>query len=252
MRPARRSAIRSSTGLRWRRDGGELDDLCHAAGALGLLGVPAFMFQEGDDLLPSAFREIARLTRGAYCRFDRGAAHQLRELLRAVAAYAAGGLRALSDLRPPPGRRHPAFAANEIVMASLLFGVVVLALVLLALNAFTKVNPHRGGGGPESRWRLGALARGRGTWARADDSTWQSLSASPVSACSDGFPGASQALGRARRRARVRSRGCARRSSRWSSITTPAPCADAFLRAPNEGKALDALNPSSSTDGLAE
>ena len=77
----------------------KLDDLCHAAGALGLLGVPAFMFQEGDDpVAERAFREIARLTRGAYCRFDRGAAHQLRELLRAVAAYAAGGLRALSDL----------------------------------------------------------------------------------------------------------------------------------------------------------
>ena len=45
-----------------------------------------------------AFREIARLTRGAYCRFDAGAAHQLAELLRAVAVYAAGGLKALADL----------------------------------------------------------------------------------------------------------------------------------------------------------
>jgi hypothetical protein len=76
-----------------------LDDLCHAAGALGLLGVPAFVFQEGDDpIAQQAFREMARLTRGAYCRFDPGAAHQLAELLRAVAAYAAGGLRALADL----------------------------------------------------------------------------------------------------------------------------------------------------------
>jgi hypothetical protein len=77
----------------------KLDDLCHAAGELGLLGVPAFMFQEGDDpITEQAFREIARLTRGAYCRFDPGAAHQLAELLRAVAAYAAGGMRALEDL----------------------------------------------------------------------------------------------------------------------------------------------------------
>src|SRR5713101_3853725 len=77
----------------------KLDDLCHAAGALGLLGVPAFMFQEGDDpIAEQAFREIARLTRGAYCRFDPGAAHQLAELLRAAAAYAAGGMRALADL----------------------------------------------------------------------------------------------------------------------------------------------------------
>ena len=60
---------------------------------------PAFMFQEGDDpIAEQAFREIARLTRGAYCRFDPGAAHQLGELLRAVAAYAAGGMRALADL----------------------------------------------------------------------------------------------------------------------------------------------------------
>jgi hypothetical protein len=77
-----------------------LDDLCAAAGALGLLGVPAFMFQEGRDAVAEqAFREIARLTRGAYCRFDAGAAHELAELLRAVAAYAAGGMKALSDLK---------------------------------------------------------------------------------------------------------------------------------------------------------
>jgi hypothetical protein len=77
----------------------KLDDLCHAAGELGLLGTPAFMFQEGDDpIAQGAFREIARLTRGAYCRFDPGAAHQLGELLRAAAAYAAGGMRALADL----------------------------------------------------------------------------------------------------------------------------------------------------------
>jgi hypothetical protein len=77
----------------------KLDDICHAAGGLGLLGVPAFMFQEGNDpIAEQAFREVARLTRGAYCRFDPGAAHQLGELLRAVAAYAAGGMRALADL----------------------------------------------------------------------------------------------------------------------------------------------------------
>jgi hypothetical protein len=77
----------------------KLDDLCHAGGQLGLLGVPAFMFQEGGDpIAEQAFREVARLTRGAYCRFDPGAAHQLGELLRAVAAYAAGGMRALADL----------------------------------------------------------------------------------------------------------------------------------------------------------
>ncbi len=76
-----------------------LDDLCAGAGELGLLGVPVFMFQEGhDSVAENAYREIARLSRGAYCRFDTGAAHELRELLRAVAVYAAGGIKALTDL----------------------------------------------------------------------------------------------------------------------------------------------------------
>jgi hypothetical protein len=84
----------------------ELDDLCAAAGELGMRNVAAFMFQEGDDpICEQAFREIARLTRGAYCRFSPGAAHELGELLRAAAAYAAGGKKALADLsrRRSPG-----------------------------------------------------------------------------------------------------------------------------------------------------
>lgn len=76
-----------------------IDDLCAAAGELGLLGVPAFMFQEGhDSIAENAYREIARLSRGAYGRFAPGAAQELAELLRAAAAYAAGGMKALSDL----------------------------------------------------------------------------------------------------------------------------------------------------------
>jgi len=35
------------------------------------------------------------LTRGAYCAFDASSAGQLRDLLSAVAVYAAGGLKAL-------------------------------------------------------------------------------------------------------------------------------------------------------------
>jgi hypothetical protein len=76
-----------------------IDDLCSIAGELGLVGVPAFMFQEGyDPVAENAFREIARLSGGAYCCFDVGAASQLSELLRAVAAYAAGGKQALAAL----------------------------------------------------------------------------------------------------------------------------------------------------------
>ena len=73
-----------------------VDDLCARAGELGLLKVPVFMFQEGNDpAAEQAFREIARLTGGAWCRVDPGASAQLRELLRAAAAYAAGGREAL-------------------------------------------------------------------------------------------------------------------------------------------------------------
>jgi hypothetical protein len=61
------------------------------------LGVPAFMFQEGNDAtVTEAFKEIAKRTGGAHCRFDPGAARELGELLRAVAAYAAGGTAALA------------------------------------------------------------------------------------------------------------------------------------------------------------
>jgi hypothetical protein len=77
-----------------------LDDLCAAAAELGLRNVKAFMFQEGyDPVCEQAFREIARLTGGAFCRFAPGAAHELAELLRAAAAYAAGGIRALAALK---------------------------------------------------------------------------------------------------------------------------------------------------------
>lgn len=77
----------------------DIDELCARAGELGLLKVPCFMFQEGHDAdAERAFREIARLTGGAWCRFEPGSAAQLRELLRAAAAYAAGGQSALKRL----------------------------------------------------------------------------------------------------------------------------------------------------------
>jgi hypothetical protein len=75
-----------------------LDELLGLAGELGLLGVPTFIFHEGGDPVAArAFKEIARVTRGAYCPFNAASADQLRALLGAVAAYAAGGTRALAD-----------------------------------------------------------------------------------------------------------------------------------------------------------
>jgi hypothetical protein len=75
-----------------------VDELAAVAGEIGLIGVPVFMFQEGADPQAEAgFREIARLTRGAYFRFGHDSARVLRELLTAVAVYAAGGYKALSN-----------------------------------------------------------------------------------------------------------------------------------------------------------
>lgn len=82
-----------------------IDDLAAKAGELGLLGVRVFVFQEGrDPTIERGFREIARLTNGAYARFDSTAAGQLRDLLKAVAVYAAGGLKALADKGGAGGR----------------------------------------------------------------------------------------------------------------------------------------------------
>ena len=74
------------------------DILTELAGKLGLLGVPAFVFQEGDEpVARRSFQQLARLTNGAYMRFDANSAQLLRDLLRAVAVYAAGGRKALED-----------------------------------------------------------------------------------------------------------------------------------------------------------
>lgn len=89
------------------------DELCNLAGQLGHIGVPVFLFQEGHDGETRAtFQEIARLTRGATCRFGPGAAAQLRELLEAVAIYAAGGRKALADYAK--GRAGPTLLLEQI------------------------------------------------------------------------------------------------------------------------------------------
>ncbi len=69
-----------------------VDDLADKAGQLGMLGLPMFIFQEGHDThVEAAFRDFARLSKGAYARFDASAPGELAALLKAVAAYASGG-----------------------------------------------------------------------------------------------------------------------------------------------------------------
>jgi hypothetical protein len=73
-----------------------LDVLSGLAAEMGLLGVKAFVFQEGrDPVAERAFRKIAMLTGGAYATFDLSAPDRLVALLSAAAAYAAGGRPAL-------------------------------------------------------------------------------------------------------------------------------------------------------------
>lgn len=75
------------------------EPLLALAGNLGLQGVRIFMFQEGDDpRVETVFRGIARLSGGAYARFDAGSPDRLARLLRAVAVYAAGGIRSMQAL----------------------------------------------------------------------------------------------------------------------------------------------------------
>jgi hypothetical protein len=96
---------------------------CELYDAVANLGVPIFMLQEGNGeviyldhrgelasghppkKVEDVFREIARLSRGAYGKFDAGAAKQLGELLRAVAAFAAGGMTALANQNTDSARK---------------------------------------------------------------------------------------------------------------------------------------------------
>jgi hypothetical protein len=74
----------------------DVDQVGHEAGQLGLLGLPVFVFQDGNDRTASnIFPQVAKLTQGAYCKFDRSSPDQLKRLLGSVAAYAAGGRDAL-------------------------------------------------------------------------------------------------------------------------------------------------------------
>ncbi|MFT4653582.1 MAG: hypothetical protein ACJA0G_002212 [Kangiellaceae bacterium] len=74
------------------------DSLGALAGQLGILNLPLFIFQEGNNpKVGNIFSQLATLSGGAYCQFDQGSARQLGQLLAAVAVYAAGGKPALKN-----------------------------------------------------------------------------------------------------------------------------------------------------------
>ena len=63
------------------------------------------MFHEGGDpWAGAAFKQMAKLSGGAYCRFDAASARHLRDLLQAVAVFAVGGRPALEDFNRRAGR----------------------------------------------------------------------------------------------------------------------------------------------------
>ncbi|MFT5013692.1 MAG: hypothetical protein ACI9HA_002351 [Dinoroseobacter sp.] len=76
------------------------DSLCELAGQMGISKIPAFVFQEGvDQTTRQTFQEIARLSGGAYAPFNLTSADELKSLLSAVAVYAAGGSKALLNIK---------------------------------------------------------------------------------------------------------------------------------------------------------
>lgn len=74
------------------------DSLCNLAGQCGILQLPLFLFQEGRDAtVEQTLRSMAKVSGGAYARFDAHSASTLAALLGAVASYAAGGREALEN-----------------------------------------------------------------------------------------------------------------------------------------------------------
>ena len=82
-----------------------IEQLCQKAGELGVRGVRCFFFQDGHNpMAERGFREMARLTGGAYLHLGPDSAKELAALLSAVAVYARGGLKALSESTRPEAR----------------------------------------------------------------------------------------------------------------------------------------------------
>jgi hypothetical protein len=99
------------------------EEPCALFAAASGLSAPVFTFQEGNGLalytdrrgdrvidhpprtVETVFRGIALSSGGAYARFSAGAAAQLGEMLRAVAAFAVGGRNALANLRTESARK---------------------------------------------------------------------------------------------------------------------------------------------------
>ena len=235
--PARRTSSRrcrrwSSSATRWRRS---VDACAPQAGELGPAGVAGLHVSGGRrPVAENAYREIARLSRGAYCRFDTGSAQRARR----IAARGCGlcGRRdegAAANCRPQRSRRAEALGADEI-MPTLIFGILVLVW-----------RCGRSTSSPRSIPKLAArVMKAGGGLVRSGMAVFLGMRgeivvALPLGAFGLGLlgwmPFGPAGFSARTQEAAGRSRGCARSFSRWSSITTPARCAGASLPAARGG-----------------
>lgn len=92
-----------------------VDRLCQLAGELGLKGVKMFMFLEGNDsVAEAAFREMAKLTSGAFMRLGESSANDLSKLLSAIAVFASGGQKAMETMLESSGDRNSRLLLEQI------------------------------------------------------------------------------------------------------------------------------------------
>ena len=209
------------------------DDLAAKAGELGLHGVPVFVFQEGrDGVAERTFKEIARISKGAWFRFDRNSAATLARLLvggrrlRFGRPQGAGGAR---PRRRPADDRVVARRTQMSVVIEILAGFVVAALLLVA---FLRTSPTAVASairmlGPVLLGIAGFAVVGIGKAAPA--ASW---SRRPL-------PGLPHRICCARRRSPgPAGRWCARRRSKWSSTTKRARWKGVVLAGRSEGKML--------------
>ncbi len=83
-----------------------IQPLYDLSGQLQLYRVPIFMFQEGHDpLVKQAYKQMAKLSGGAFAQFDAQSAERLKLLLAAVSLYARGGKNAFKQLTPQQQKR---------------------------------------------------------------------------------------------------------------------------------------------------
>ncbi len=86
-------------------------DLCGQARKLAQLGIPVFMFQEGDDAAAKrTYQEIAAITHGAYAPFKEGAFNVLKDLFKVVVAVRSNNATLLAAVRNDKNLAGPARA----------------------------------------------------------------------------------------------------------------------------------------------